>query len=53
MDDSFSDITIFNDVKILKKFLENYSDDIINTIDFDNDKVDLKLKIKIQNYLVH
>jgi hypothetical protein len=36
MEDSFSDITIFKEITTLKNFLENHSEDVINTIDFDD-----------------
>ena len=49
MDDSFSDITIFDELKVLKKFLENHSDDVINMIDFNNTKVLIQHRSEIKD----
>jgi nucleoside-triphosphatase THEP1 len=39
MNDSFSDITIFDEINKLKLFLEKYSDDVTNMIDFDKKSI--------------
>jgi hypothetical protein len=46
MEDSFSDNIIINDLKTLKEFMKNHSDDIINMIDFNNNQTFIQYRPK-------